>query len=198
MLDIACGHGRIANRIASKGATVLGIDTNPDYLRSARIDAAARGVATRFELRDMRDLQFRREFDAAISWFTSFGYHSDRVLKGILNSSRKALKPGGRLLVDTINPAFLTANFEPESISEQGRARQVLRRRMDSKTKRLYESRVVTANGVSSRAQYFVRLLTVPEMTAWLRAAGFHDISILGAWGRKFDDSSPRIIAVAK
>ena len=44
VLDLACGHGRIANRLAAPGATVTGLDTTPLFLEHARADAAQRGV----------------------------------------------------------------------------------------------------------------------------------------------------------
>jgi 2-polyprenyl-3-methyl-5-hydroxy-6-metoxy-1,4-benzoquinol methylase len=44
VLDLACGHGRIANRLAARGAEVAGLDVTPRFLELAREDAAARGV----------------------------------------------------------------------------------------------------------------------------------------------------------
>ena len=32
VLDLACGHGRIANRIAERGASVTGYDVTPAFL----------------------------------------------------------------------------------------------------------------------------------------------------------------------
>jgi 2-polyprenyl-3-methyl-5-hydroxy-6-metoxy-1,4-benzoquinol methylase len=43
VLDVPCGHGRIANGLA-RGASVTGLDANPLFLERARADAAARGV----------------------------------------------------------------------------------------------------------------------------------------------------------
>ncbi|HEU4908068.1 MAG TPA: class I SAM-dependent methyltransferase, partial [Propionibacteriaceae bacterium] len=44
VLDLACGHGRIANRLAERGARVTGLDATPLFLEHARRDAAERGV----------------------------------------------------------------------------------------------------------------------------------------------------------
>jgi 2-polyprenyl-3-methyl-5-hydroxy-6-metoxy-1,4-benzoquinol methylase len=44
VLDLACGHGRIANRLTQRGARVTGLDATPLFLEQARRDAAARGV----------------------------------------------------------------------------------------------------------------------------------------------------------
>ena len=39
VLDLACGHGRIANRLAARGARVTGLDTTPSFLERARAEA---------------------------------------------------------------------------------------------------------------------------------------------------------------
>jgi 2-polyprenyl-3-methyl-5-hydroxy-6-metoxy-1,4-benzoquinol methylase len=44
VLDLACGHGRIANGLAQRGARVTGLDVTPLFLERAREDAGARGV----------------------------------------------------------------------------------------------------------------------------------------------------------
>jgi cyclopropane fatty-acyl-phospholipid synthase-like methyltransferase len=36
VLDIGCGHGRIANRLAKRGAQVTGLDANARFLHRAR------------------------------------------------------------------------------------------------------------------------------------------------------------------
>ena len=42
VLDLACGHGRIANALAARGCRVTGLDATPLFLDRARRDAAAR------------------------------------------------------------------------------------------------------------------------------------------------------------
>jgi cyclopropane fatty-acyl-phospholipid synthase-like methyltransferase len=42
VLDLACGHGRIANRLAQRGVQVTGLDATPLFLEQARRDAAER------------------------------------------------------------------------------------------------------------------------------------------------------------
>jgi cyclopropane fatty-acyl-phospholipid synthase-like methyltransferase len=47
VLDIGCGHGRIGNELAKRGARVTGLDANARFLESARADAAATGCGGR-------------------------------------------------------------------------------------------------------------------------------------------------------
>ncbi|HEY6739260.1 MAG TPA: methyltransferase domain-containing protein, partial [Actinopolymorphaceae bacterium] len=56
VLDLACGHGRIANRLAARGCVVTGLDRTALFLDRAREDAARRGVEVEYVLGDMREL----------------------------------------------------------------------------------------------------------------------------------------------
>ena len=78
VLDLACGHGRIANRLTQRGARVTGLDATPLFLEYARRDAAERGVEVDYVCGDMRSLPWpEHRFERVISWFTSFGYFDD-------------------------------------------------------------------------------------------------------------------------
>lgn len=64
VLDLACGHGRIANRLAVKGASVTGLDVTSGFLDRARMDARSRGVEVDYVHGDMRKLAWEDRFDA--------------------------------------------------------------------------------------------------------------------------------------
>lgn len=103
VLDIPCGTGRHALRLARKGASVLGVDITEEYLKEAR-RKGARVPNARFVRGDMRRIPLQGEFDAAVNLWTSFGYFDDpaddmKVLRGIA----RALKPGGLFLIDMID-----------------------------------------------------------------------------------------------
>jgi tRNA (mo5U34)-methyltransferase len=75
-LDIGCNAGFYSFALARRGASVLGIDHDPHYLRQARWAAARFGLEerTRFELRTVYDLAGRRErFDLIV--FMGVLYH---------------------------------------------------------------------------------------------------------------------------
>ena len=45
VLDLACGHGELANRLAARGCQVTGLDSSAVFLDRARAEAAAAGVS---------------------------------------------------------------------------------------------------------------------------------------------------------
>src|SRR5437764_269981 len=73
ILDAPCGHGRISNRLAAQGLHVTGVDASELFLDVAR---SVRSGAI-FHRGDLRQLPLDGLFDAAVSWFTSFGYFDD-------------------------------------------------------------------------------------------------------------------------
>ena len=103
VLDAPCGHGRIANRLAARGLEVVGLDSNSDFLALARRDAADAGVHVEYVQGDLRELPWSGRFDAVLNWYTSFGYFDDEGNSRVLSAYRRALKPGGRLLLEQIN-----------------------------------------------------------------------------------------------
>src|ERR1700733_5457309 len=48
VLDLACGPGDLANRLAARGCRVTGLDSSAGFLDRARADAAARGGSVEY------------------------------------------------------------------------------------------------------------------------------------------------------
>jgi SAM-dependent methyltransferase len=109
VLDLACGHGRIANRLAAMGARVTGLDATPLFLDVARSDAERRGVSVDYVQGDMRAIPWTDRFDAVVSWFTSYGYFDDAQNRAVLTQVHRALRPGGRFLVELIPQGWASA-----------------------------------------------------------------------------------------
>jgi SAM-dependent methyltransferase len=70
VLDLACGTGGIALRVARTGAETVGLDFSRDQLEKARAAADAAGLTIQFDEGDAQQLPYAdREFDASISVF---------------------------------------------------------------------------------------------------------------------------------
>ncbi len=202
VLDAACGHGRIANRLARLGCRVVGVDATSAFIDRARDDAAAIGVDVDYRLGDMRSLGFDGEFDRILNWFTSFGYFDDATDRSILAGFRRALKPGGKLLIETGNRdrilRVLNLHLGPSfHMVEQGDDLLIDRTVYDHVTGRTETDRLTVRHGRVRRSHFSVRLLTVQELRDWLLAAGFSSVEFYGPDGAEYGLDSRRMIAVA-
>src|SRR5215467_11405524 len=137
VLDLACGHGRIANALAERGCRVTGLDATPLFLDQARLDAAARGVAVTYVDGDMRDLPWTGRFDRVINWFTAFGYFDDAGNRRVLTEVARALKPGGRFALEMSNRDWIIRHFEPAGVDERDGNLIAERRRFEPLTGRM-------------------------------------------------------------
>src|SRR4249920_1507971 len=96
VLDLACGHGRIANRLTQRGARVTGLDATSLFVEHARRDAAERGVEVDYICGDMRSLPWpEHRFERVISWFSFFNDTADTDNQTVLS---EAYRLTGRLL----------------------------------------------------------------------------------------------------
>ena len=109
ILDLACGAGRHSLEFSRRGYQVVGLDYSDLLLRKAK--AAARKVPQNLrpqfvhgDMREVGALLPKASFDLVLSLWNAWGYFDDprddfRVLSGI----SRVLKPGGRVLINTLN-----------------------------------------------------------------------------------------------
>ena len=98
LLDVPCGSGRHAVEFANHGFMVTGVDQSEEFIEEARSGASGR---TRWVLGDMCELPWVSEFDGAYCFGNSFGYLDRGGVSRFLSAVARALKPGGRFVVDT-------------------------------------------------------------------------------------------------
>ncbi len=199
ILDLACGFGRHANRLAALGHTVTGIDLTPGFLEIARQDAEKRNVSVRYQQGDMRTLTFDDKFDRLMLLFTSFGYFTDEVNLQVLINTRRALKPGGLLIFDSQNRDALLKGMRPYSVIEKDGNLMIDRLSFDSLQGRFYNQRIVIRDGIRKDKPFFVRLYNPNEIEAMLSQAGMklHHI-YAGLEGKEFTSDAHRMVVIAR
>jgi SAM-dependent methyltransferase len=197
VLDVPCGHGRIANRLAQRGARVTGVDADAFFVEHARADAAARGADVEYVHGDMRELPWDGRFDAAVNWFTSFGYFDDEGNRAWLETVRRTLKPGGRLAIDVHSRDVFMRNRVPASVSERDGDLVVDSHSFDVETGRETTERWMIRRGQVRKTGYSVRFFTYTELRDLLLGVGFSSVEGVGHDRKPLTLESRRMIVIA-
>lgn len=91
ILDLGCGDGVLTERIAQRGARIVGVDSAPELVAAAR----ARGLE--IDLGDTHHLPYDAAFDAV---FSNAALHWMLQPEAVLAGIRRALVPGGRFVAE--------------------------------------------------------------------------------------------------
>ena len=198
VLDLCCGHGRIANRLAARGVNVTGLDASEHFLAIARTDARDQGLDVSFVHGDMRDIPWTGRFDRVINWFTSFGYFTcDDENRAVLQQAAQSLKPAGILATERISLPMILKNFQRTTCATRDGNAMVDRIHFNFEASRTEVERSVYRDGQHRSSTYTVRHFMPCELRTWLVDAGFSTVRFMDESGGEFGGSSRRLIAIA-
>lgn len=202
VLDLACGFGRHAIGMAKRGYQVTGVDFNPRYLEDAAAAAEKAGVKVRWMVGDMRSLQVAEAFDGVYSYFTSFGYFSDRENEKVIANVVRALRHSGRFLLDMANRDWIVTHPQQRTWSRQGDGHLL----MEEATLDLASSRVTSRlmlipphGGAQVTKEFNLRLYTAAELIAMFARYG---LIVKHIWGgadqSDYSADSRRLVLLAE
>lgn len=206
VLDLACGYGRIANRLALLGHQVTGVEYQAGFLELARKTArqfgilnARRGGSVRYRQADMRRIAYQAEFERVILMFNSFGYFTDAENFDLLRRIACALVPGGRLGFDVGHRDGLLGSFQPHSVVEKEGSLMINRFSFDVLTGRLRNDRIIIRGGQRVERPFSIRLYSFTELRDLLARAGLEVEQVYGEWdARPLELESPSMVLVAR
>ena len=186
VLDIACGYGRHAIEFGQRGFRVTGLDLSLPLLIRAADEAQRRGLSVNFVHADMREMTYDSQFAAAYCVLTSFGYFDEETNLRVASSICRALKPGGRFLVDTINRDYIVSDF-PSRVWWEGDGCVVLEEvDFDFHTSRVSIRRsIVFGDGRQGENEISIRAYSLHEMGRIFRRAGFQVLEVSGSLANK-------------
>ncbi len=202
VLDAPCGFGRHALELARRGFTVTGVDLNDEAVATARSRADAAGLSIDLRTGDMRDIEERESYDAALCMHGSFGYFGDSENLRHATAMANALKPGGRFLVETHIVETLARIFTPRdwyALDEHDTSVRLLQaREWDLETGRLNATWTFMRQDVEETYRSSIRIYSYHELCELLRAAGF---TAFDGWDSaapaRFHIGSQRLMLVA-
>jgi SAM-dependent methyltransferase len=203
VLDLCCGQGRHSVHLAKHGFKVTGLDLNAEYLDLASKAAEAAKVKIETVAGDMREIPFENKFDAVVNMYSSFGYlESEAEDLKVLESAVKALKPGGRLLLDMLNREWAIDNYiQNDWHTGADGTLYVERRDLDLATSRMHVHFIVVdpKGGRRESIGHIIRLYTLTEMTRLLERVGMRVTAVFGGFeGEDYGISARRMIIVAQ
>jgi len=100
VLDLACGPGLYASRLARRGHTCTGVDFSPASIRHARATAEAEGLACTYLEGDVRRVEFGSGYGGAMLIYGEFNVFRRDDARAILRRAHAALDPGGALVLE--------------------------------------------------------------------------------------------------
>jgi SAM-dependent methyltransferase len=155
ILDVCCGMGRHARALSQRGYVVTGVDRDTGAIGKAR--RLAGGVS--YITADVRDYQPAPEvFDAVILMGQSFGHFDETTNRDVLRRLARAVRKGGRLILDLWNPEFFKAH--------QGERDLEMSRGVVRESKRVENDRLFVQLGYPDGTQekFEWQLFTAPQM----------------------------------
>ena len=202
VLDVGCGYGRHAMELAARGFHVVGLDLSTPLLVRGGEEAHRRGLQINFIRGDMRELDFEGQFDGAYCLFSTFGYFDDEMNKKAVANIARALKPGGRVMIEILNRDYLIADL-PTRVWWEGDGCVVLEEvDLNYFSSRIQVNRsVVFDDGRQLEQEISVRAYSLHEVGKLMHAAGFRVLEVSGGYhtrGRFFGNQSRHIIVLAE
>ena len=199
VLDVPCGNGRLGLQLALGGWDVTGIDLQPALVEAANKRAQEQSVKLTCRQGDMRDLPWWDEFDAAIGYWSSFGYFDDKGNRDFVEAVWRALKPGGKFLIDTYVTEIVLRDFRSRIWSRAGDWILVEECSYDHENSRVDSDWILITDDQKATKRFSLRVYTYRELVSLLESAGFGDFEALDtATGEPFSVDSARLCLVAR
>ncbi|MBM3918793.1 MAG: methyltransferase domain-containing protein [Sphingomonadales bacterium] len=195
ILDLACGRGRHARRMAALGMSVTGVDLSEKSLADAKSQPMTN---LHYHRHDMRHPLPNHKFDAVLNLFTSFGYFDDpdddlRVIR----SARSSLRAGGYLVIDYLNPNSVLPGLPTDEKIERSGVHFTLRRHY--KHPWILKDITVEDSGSVHHFQEKVRYYLPSVLSGLLTSCGFEIRTHLGDYQlNRPHEQSPRAIFICQ
>lgn len=213
LLDLACGTGRMALRMAELGYQVTGVDITPEMIARARQKAAERALSIDWVVADARTFHLQKQFSFIYMLEHAFQFFLTRAdQEALLACVHEHLHPQGCFLFETRNPSpqnlFIGRRPEPERYTTHDGKRLVIteRQHYDPMTQIQHYTRQLEFFHPESqqveKTQTFrtaLRYVFPQELEALLFYNGFQIRAIYGDWTQApLIATSPEMICVCQ
>ncbi len=197
VLDLACGAGRHARKLASKGFDTTGLDLSASSIAEAK---KSEGPHLHFRRQDMRVPFGSKIYDYVFNFFTSFGYfEADGDHETVVRNMAVALKESGRLVLDYLNVRHAERHLAP---TERQTIDGITYRITRTTERRFIVKHIVVDDGTGRPIAYGERVarFTLGDFEQMFAANGLAIEEAYGDYGLGAYDAqtSPRLILIAR
>jgi 2-polyprenyl-3-methyl-5-hydroxy-6-metoxy-1,4-benzoquinol methylase len=128
VLDIACGNGAFARRMAQLGARVVACDVAPTFIERAKARTTQNADRIVYQVIDATDETAllalgEKSFDAAVCTMALMDLP---VIDPMLSAVRQLLKPNGRFVFSVMHPCFNSSRGLQRIAEEEDRDGQIV------------------------------------------------------------------------
>ncbi len=196
VLDMACGSGRHSLELCRRGFDVVGTDISADLIEIARRDAAEADLDVDFVQADLRALDFEGDFDLVLNLNDgAIGYlESDEENLRAFETIARALRPGGRNLVQLPNVLYARERLPQRSWIPASNMVELVEHRWNKKAKRLEGLMVAARFGEVldnlDGIEFTQRLYTVDELRDIYASVGMELLRVYNGSGRPKEPKS--------
>lgn len=188
VLDLGCGPGLYATRLAQRGLSVTGVDASRRSIAYAKAQAAESGLEITYRYQNYLTLEDDACYEAALLIFGDFCPLNPDQRRKLLENVHRALKPGGHFVLDVSTPLHHQRfNAGQGWYAEQSGfwrpcPHLVLNQHFNYPEQRicLDQMIVIEEDGTLTVYRNWFQDYTPETLTAELAEAGFE---VLGTWG---------------
>lgn len=211
ILDVPCGIGRHATRLAKMGYRTVGLDLSVTYVRRAQELAEREGVAGRatYRVGDMRELarsvpEDLRPFDVAMNLWTSLGYYGENADAEILRGYADLVRPGGILILYVVNRDWIVRHFDPQGWEEFGDLVHIEDRQLDLNASwmrnrwRFFRKKGQDLEGIAAMAVEH-RVYSLHELRSLFERSGWRTEATFGGYKMEEPDiDAPSLVVIGR
>jgi SAM-dependent methyltransferase len=171
ILDLACGTGRHSLELVRRGFSVVGVEISQELVEIARREAEEQGLVAEFVQGDLRQLDYEGEFDIVLNLNDgAVGYfESDEENHRTFEVIARALRPGGRNLIQVPNVLYARAHLPQRSWIPSSSMVELVEHRWNKKDRYMEGAMIPLRFGevledLDKRIEFRQRLYAVEEL----------------------------------
>jgi len=204
LFDQCCGTGDVSHAMAENNIKTIGVDLIPSYIKRAQENT--HDLDCVFHIGDAHKFVTDQKCDAAVNWWTSFGYTDDdkqniKMLQCLFDS----VKSGGYVALDYMNAPQRLNDFKDTdtlySTHENAGHTSSWESKLSDDKKMIIKKWICTKpDGTTIEKQGGgAKLYTKAELQDMFEACGFINITFYGGLDKSsLTDNSPRCVTVAQ